>query len=375
MLESKASSEKVLVIDDNEQNRELARATLDDEGYRVLLARGGEEGIAIFERELPDCVLLDVKMPGTDGLAVCRRIRAHEAGGNTPIVFLTALRDVGTFDDAQSAGGDDFLTKPVHPAELIVRVQAALRLRRLTVENRDYYETVRQQRDALMRLQLQKEQLMDFVVHDLKNPATTMDLHAQLLHRDTTLSEQARRSVTAIRGEARLLMRMITNLLDISRSESGMLVPRLERLDASAIVGDILGMFAARARDKNVALGSNVAALFIRADADLVRRVLENLIDNALRHAPDGSAISVDARVVGDGVELRVVDRGSGIPEALRERVFERFAQLGAPGGQRVGYGLGLAFCKHAIELLGGTIWVEDGAPGAVFCLRLQRDS
>ena len=166
----------------------------------------GEEGIRAFETEQPDCVLLDVRMPGIDGFAVCARIRALPGGAETPIVFLTALRDVDTFDRALRAGGDDFLTKPVRPTELVVRVQAALELRRMSAELREHYELVRKQRDDLMRLQLQKERLTAFVVHDLKNPVNSMDLHAQVLLRDPELPASARESVQHIR-ERRALAR------------------------------------------------------------------------------------------------------------------------------------------------------------------------
>ncbi len=166
----------ILVVDDNEANRALARSTLEDEGYRVVLATGGREGIAAFEREPPDCVLLDVRMPELDGFAVCEHIRALPSGPDVPVLFLTALRDVDTFDKALRAGGDDFLTKPVRPTEIVVRVQTALKLRRMGVELREQFAVLKRQRDDLVRVQLQKERLMAFVVHDLKNPVNSMDL-------------------------------------------------------------------------------------------------------------------------------------------------------------------------------------------------------
>src|SRR5688572_28890061 len=104
---------KILVVDDNAQNRALAQAALEDEGYLVCLAASGQEGISAFTAERPDCVLLDVRMPDTDGFAACARIRELPGGADTPIVFLTALRDVDTFDRALHAGGDDLLTKPI----------------------------------------------------------------------------------------------------------------------------------------------------------------------------------------------------------------------------------------------------------------------
>ena len=102
----------VLVVDDNEGNRALAKATLEDEGYEVVLAEDGEAGIAAFEREQPHCVLLDIQMPGMNGLGVCRMIRELPGGESVPVVFVTAQHDVATLDRAMLAGGDDFLTKP-----------------------------------------------------------------------------------------------------------------------------------------------------------------------------------------------------------------------------------------------------------------------
>src|SRR5688572_650244 len=230
---------KILVVDDNEQNRALAHATLVDEGYEVVLAENGEQGVAAFEAHRPDCVLLDVRMPGMDGFVACQAIRALPEGAHTPIIFLTALRDVDTFDRALRAGGDDFLTKPVRPTELVLRVQAALKLRRMSDELREHYELVRRQRDDLMRLQLQKERLSAFVVHDLKNPVNTLDLHAQLLLRDPTVPARARESAQHIRDEARSLLRLILNLLDISKSEEGRLVAHPAGVDVEALTTEI----------------------------------------------------------------------------------------------------------------------------------------
>lgn len=173
----------VLVVDDNVANRAVAQATLQDEGFVVVLAVDGNAGVAAFTASSPDCVLLDVRMPGTDGFTACRQIRALPGGAEVPVIFLTALRDVDTFDRALLAGGDDFVTKPVRPTELIVRVQTALKLRKAQAELREHYDLLKRQRDDLLRVQLQKERLMAFVVHDLKNPVNTLDLHAQVLQR------------------------------------------------------------------------------------------------------------------------------------------------------------------------------------------------
>jgi len=368
---------KILVVDDNAANRALAQATLEDEGFTVLLAANGGDAVQVFERETPDCVLLDIRMPGIDGPAACERIRALPNGHDVPVVFLTAQRDVDAFDRALQAGGDDFLTKPVQPAELLLRVQAALQLRKTKAELNEHYELVRRQRDDLMRLQLQKEQLSRFIVHDLKNPVSTLDLCAQTLLRDRELPEQARRGVQRIRSEARTLLQMVVNLLDISRSDEGGLVPHKAELQLPELFDQVLRDLDLKAQTAEVRLSQSSAVATAWADADLLLRVLENLVENAIRHSPERGEVRISARESATHVEIRVADEGAGINPEARTKIFEPFVQLshGERTPARTGRGLGLTFCKVAVEAHGGSISVEDAHPGTAFCVMLPRRS
>ncbi|CAN5125832.1 response regulator [soil metagenome] len=368
----------ILVVDDNDANRALAKNALEDEGYRVVLASGGAAAIEEFEKEKPDCILLDVRMPEMDGFAVCERIRNLPRGADTPVIFLTALRDVDTFDRAVIAGGDDFLTKPVRPSELVARVRTALKLRWLRTELHEHYDALKRQRDDLLRLQLQKERLMAFVVHDLKNPVSSMDLHAQLVLRDKTLSESVRSSVMQIRTDAQKLNQMIMNLLDVSKGDEGKLIAQRSDVVVAALVAEVMDELEISANARKVKLASEVGVETARVDRDLVRRALTNLVENAIRHAPAGSTVtsSVVTVTVSGAAELsiRVTDRGTGVPETMREAFFDPFVQLGADAlpSSRRGRGLGLAFCRLVDEAHGGRIWIEDAAPGAVFCVSLR---
>jgi two-component system sensor histidine kinase/response regulator len=362
---------RVLVVDDNAENRALAKATLDDEDIPVVLAATGEEAIAAFARAPADCVLLDIRMPGMDGITVCERLRTLPEGNRAAIVFLTAQRDVDTFDRALRAGGDDFITKPFRPSDLVVRIQTAMRLRRMVSERTLLSEELKQQRDELLRLQLHKEQLSAFLVHDLKNPVHAIELMAQRVLRNPAADERSRDSAAKIQLETRGLMRMLTNLLDIGKADEGQLAPLRRMIDACELVGAVTEELQAGAAAAELELVTQIDATQLYADRDLIHRVLANLIDNAIRQAPSGSAIRVCAQRVAGGVELKVIDAGPGVPETLRERVFERFV-TGDKGSTRTNRGLGLAFCKVAVEAHGGRIWVEDAAPGAAFCMRLD---
>lgn len=363
----------VLVVDDNEANRTLARHTLEDEGFRVVLASDGAAGVEAFAREHPQCVLLDVRMQGMDGFATYEKIRALPNGAETPIAFLTALRDVDTFDRAIRLGGTDFLTKPVQPTELVLRVQAMLKLRRLSAELRDHYELMKSQRDAMQRLQLQKERLMAFVVHDLKNPVSSMDLHAQFLLREKGLPDSVRDAARQMRADAAQLTRMISNLLDLSRADEGLLEPRRAPIDLGALSAAVAAELEMQARSRDVSLSCEVGSVTIEADESLVRRLVANLVENAIRHSPTKSTVTLSATAGDDGVTLRVADEGSGVPEAMRERIFDAFVQAEAASERRpsrVGHGLGLAFCKAAAVAHGGEIWVAPSTEGATFAVR-----
>jgi signal transduction histidine kinase len=188
------------------------------------------------------------------------------------------------------------------------------------------------------------------------------------------LPERARAAAASIRDEMRSLLRLLLNLLDISKSEEGRLEPSRVDVDVAALVAGVFEALAVRARAKSIELTSSVeSSAHVRADADLLRRVLENLLENALRHAPEESVVLVSSVLHPEALEIRVADRGSGVPAALREGIFDRFVQVESKDRSvtRSGRGLGLAFCRLAVEAHGGKIWIEDGAPGAVFCLSL----
>jgi len=362
----------VLVVDDNAENRALAQATLEDEGYEVRLAPDGEEALAALARQAVDCVVMDVRMPRLDGIATCQRLRSLPGNETVAVVFVTAQRDVEVFDRAVSAGGDDFLTKPYRPDELVLRVQTAVRLRRLAAERTELVSELRKQRDRLQRLELQREQLIGFLVHDLKNPVNVIGLQAELLHRWADRPDKVHMGASRIAAEKESLLRMITNILDIGRADEDRLSVDLADVDVRDLCQGVAAEFRDRASMGGVRLTTPESPLVVRADPDLIKRILANLIDNALRHAPEDSTVAISAAVEGPEIELAVRDEGPGIPGEMGEAIFDRFVRGGARS-DRANRGLGLAFCKVAVAAQGGRIWVENAHPGARFRMRIPR--
>jgi signal transduction histidine kinase len=258
-----------------------------------------------------------------------------------------------------------------------VEVYAELeeRVRRRTHELEATHQRLRAEHDALVELQRQKEVLSALVVHDLKSPATAISLSASLRLQAADLPAADRRCWSSVLSSAEHIHRTALNLLDIAGSDDGRLRPKPAAIDVGALLAEIRELFASHAerRAQTIEPRSDVPPGALRADPDLLRRVLQNLVDNALRHSPVQSTLRIQARASAEGVEIAVCDEGPGVPHQARHRIFDRYVQLGEGDDQAdTNRGLGLAFCRLAVEAHGGTIWIEDNEPrGSRFCFRL----
>jgi signal transduction histidine kinase len=245
---------------------------------------------------------------------------------------------------------------------------------RLNAKVREQVELLKKQRDDLMRLQLLKERLSAFVVHDLKNPVNSLDLCAQQALRDPELSDRARRSPLHIRDETTTLSRLILNLLDISRSDEAGLPVRTSEVCIDELTSHVVEELSLRAQGAGVSLERQVRPATFACDRHLLPRVIANLVENGIRHAPEDSAVRVTASCDDDGqLCINVSDAGPGVAPEQRERIFDPFVQLDSGDRMvtRLGRGLGLTFCRVAVEAHGGRIWIEDGNPGAIFSIKL----
>jgi K+-sensing histidine kinase KdpD len=223
-----------------------------------------------------------------------------------------------------------------------------------------------------------RDEVTALVVHDLKNPLASIAVNASYLKDCCTTIEEAREVAGELETAAESMGRMISNLLDIARREEGSLLPQLVEIEIGGFLRGIQAEMQRRAREssRTIQLTTDLPTKTMRADPDLLRRVLENLVDNSLRYAPSGSAVQLEARSLAGDVELRVRDAGPGVPVEHRDKVFRKHVR--APGeaacNVRSSRGLGLVFCRLAVEAHGGRIWVEDDQPtGSVFCVRLPQ--
>lgn len=340
----------VLVADDEPSNRTLLRQVLARGDYRVREAEDGFAALRCAREERPDAVLLDVMMPGMDGFQVCRILKADPDLAAVPVVLVTSLD--GREDRLQGveAGADDFLVKPIDPREVLFRVRNAVRTHRLFREVEDSYR-------RLHELESLRDSLTHMLVHDFRSPLQSVLGYLRLLRMDA--GERLTRDETGFLDRAmscaELLTEMVGATLDVSRMESETMPLNRQPVVLSDLARRAAVDVAGIAQETPIRIEAR-GELRLEADPEVVRRVLMNLLANALRFSPPGEAVVV--HVEGNHVEVR--DRGPGIPLDERERIFDKFVQLKAwEDGGRHSSGLGLTFCQLAVQAHGGRIGVD----------------
>ncbi len=240
-------------------------------------------------------------------------------------------------------------------------------------EMADELEREASQRDQLDRL---KDEFVLTASHELRSPLTSVQGFAELLmlERDRLTPKQVE-TVEIILDNCRHLVRLLNDLLDLARSDAGRLVIAAKPIEVAPLIDDAVRTMRARTEGSSQRLTQRVepGLPLINVEADRIRQILVNLLTNAHEYSPEGASIEVNARRVGDEVEIAVTDNGPGIPETQLEHIFERFTRGEAGLTQRVGgTGLGLAISKSLVELHGGTIEAESTpGVGSVFRFRL----
>ncbi len=357
----------VLVVDDEPANVDLLVRRLEALGADTLRASNGEDALGIADRELPDLILLDVMMPGIDGFDTCRRLKMNDRTAPIPVIFATAKTDSEDLQKGFEVGGVDYITKPIGPIELAARVRSAIYTKRLQDELRGTNEELR-------KVEHSRQELIGMLGHDIRNLANSLVAFLQLVRLGQLDASRPEFGELLGLSESNVteLLRMVNALLDVYKMEEGRLQADQQVVRIEDLAKKSMSQLAAEARARGVSLSCVVGDVNAFVDETLLVRVLTNLLANAVKHTPSGGSAVVEADAAKNGwVTVRVRDTGPGIPAAEAANVFDRFYQT-AGGRSRGGTGLGLAFCKLAIELHGGTIRVANpGEPGATVELTL----
>ncbi len=361
------SNATILIVDDEHTARDIIRGFLATEPYNLLFATNAAETFSVLQAVAPDVILLDVILPDVDGFEVCRKIKSDARWKHIPIILITALDGEKNFELGYEAGADDFLHKPINDYELRVRVRSMLRIKR--------------QYDSLQNALRMREDLSNMMVHDMRNPLTSIIGYSTFLKMRKSLLPDDRRQVDMIIHQAQRLDSFLNDMLLVAKQEqTGRMSVELRpiRLQLLAKAIESTHRFTAESRRIDLVVEQRTPDAEIFADINLLQRVIDNLLSNAIKFSPEGGSVRVQLEAFSpenidrSHLRLRVIDNGPGIPPEAKARIFDKFEVVSMKQRKVPQVGLGLVFCHLAVVAHNGRIWVEDNKPhGSIFTVEL----
>lgn len=375
---------RVLIVDDVESNIKILAHILMKQGYKVAIATSGKQAISSAQK-LPDLILLDVSMPEMDGFTVCEILKADEKTKNIPVIFLTALSDIGDMAKGFEVGAVDYITKPFNHTELLIRVKTHLQLKISTdiinEQNKELVELNGLLNDTLKKLEYinaSKDKFFSIIAHDLKNPFSGLIGFTHFLATDIERmdKEDIKEMALGLHFSAERLHKLLDNLLNWARLQTGGMQYTPDTIPLREFTTDVISLLKDQANTKEIDLKLVIEDdLHFTADANMLRSALQNLISNAIKFTARGGKIEVCALFNETTILFSVEDSGVGIPQKVMDQLFDINHKYQMSGTDKEpGTGLGLILCKELIEKQGGSLTVESEVKkGSKFTILLPK--
>jgi signal transduction histidine kinase len=353
----------IMIVDDELSMRLHLRAMLLDEAYHLLFANGAQELFAKIDEHALDLIILDVVMPDVDGLEVCRRLKNSRQWQHIPVILTTVLNAQEVLEKGIEAGADDYLQKPVNKLELRARVRSMLR--------------IKQQYDALNNMLHLREELSNMIVNNMAAPILSVLLHSNLLASKINDKEQ-RTHIEHVKLAAERLDDLVNDMLTAAKMEAYHLKISPEIINLNQLCRQVKKNFQVYAQFKTVQINVSMPGepLEMRIDRNLFYRVLANLLTHCLNAAPAHSEVNLSVTAIKMGTQrhcrVQISDQSQGIDKNIHPYIFDKYAvvKLQKQGIHQVG--LGLSFCKMALDVQGGKISIKNNTPhGTVFVVEI----
>lgn len=366
----------LLIVDDTAENLDILTGLLGD--YRLFVSLEGPGALALAETHLPDLILLDIMMPGMDGFEVCRRLKADEKTKDIPVIFITALNETESLEQAFALGGVDYVTKPFRPAELLARVRTHLQLFAMQSDLRATVEreiAIRQRQERMLQRQARLAamgEMLDAVAHQWNQPLSVIALQNDLLslHEGPVPAQTVQSCCSAIGEQVAHMQETLYGFRKFLRPEA-----KVERIGTLSLVENVQTLLRGPLGNAHVVLqvADMTPDMRLKVNATEFIHVFINLIANAVdafgsRREQEERTIRIAQSFEPSATILTVEDNAGGIPEAILPTIFEAEVSTKAP---QHGSGIGLYMTRRIVEKHGGTIRAENSADGARFTIRL----
>ncbi|MGQ1786275.1 hybrid sensor histidine kinase/response regulator [Saccharicrinis sp. GN24d3] len=342
--------DKILIIDDIEENLVVVNEILTEQGYHTQATTSGREGIAYSNTNDFDLFLIDVRMPELDGFEVCRLIKQKESNANTPVLFFVAKTDYENIPRVFEHGGVDIISKPFQKNELLARVNT-------------HFE-IHKQKKKLHELNATKDKFFSIIAHDLRSPFNMLLGFNELLIKNVqAYSPETIKSIAQNMFDAsKQTFNLLENLLEWSRLQTGKINSDRTKIKPLELIDEVILLCEPMAKQKGIDLNCHVYCdEYIFADREMIKTVLRNLVTNALKFTYPSGHLHIETRKIKDKVLFVVSDSGIGIePEHINKlfSIDRKFSNKGT--AEENGTGLGLVLCKEFMEIHKEDIWVES---------------
>ncbi len=340
----------ILIVDDIPENLQVLGNTFASKNANLIIAQDGETAISNAKEEIPDIILLDIAMPGTNGFDVCRALKEDPTTCNIPIIFVTAKNNSEDLQMGFEMGAVDYITKPFNTSELLMRVSNHLELSK--------------SKRSLEKLLDDKNKFISLVAHDIKSPLSGVkSLMGILVEEYDTMDEAEKKEIVESLYESIVNQyNFVDDLLKWGQLQLNRIDLNKEFVTPEHIFNSIISVLKINATNKSISLDSDIrtdAKIF--ADATHVENVISNLVSNAIKFSPKDSHIIIAAESVDQMIVISVKDNGLGMSDSDKEKLFKKniiHTTLGT--SEEKGTGLGLLLTKEMVEKNGGQIWFDS---------------
>ena len=362
-LDFNAAEYKILIVDDVVSNVLLLKVLLKNLNYQIATANDGLQALSAVETEKPDLILLDVMMPGLNGFEVAEKLKENPETRDIPIIFLTALNATSDVVRGFKAGANDFISKPFHKEELLIRVSHQISLiaaRRIIIR----------QTEELQRTISGRDKLYSVIAHDLRSPIGSIKMVLNMLLLNLPASSIGKDMHEMLNMANRMteeVFSLLDNLLKWAKNRLNKQHVYKQQTDINSIIDSTAEMYVPMAAQKGVKiiLENLDKELVGLVDIDMLKTIIRNLISNAMKFSFEGGTITLSSRSEGDFVTVSVKDTGKGIKKEDQDKLLKQDSHFTTYGTKNEkGSGLGLMLCKDFVELHGGKLWFESEGEG-----------
>jgi signal transduction histidine kinase len=378
-----ARNASVLIVDDTIYNIQLLSLMLIRQGYKVYQATSGLEALDKVNEQLPDIILLDIRMPDINGYEVCTRLKSNPITKDIPIIFISSIEEPSEKVEAFSVGGVDYISKPFQLIEVLARIETHLRLCSLQKKLQEQNEQLQLSAEVLSRslkhereLSQMKTDFISVVSHEFRTPLTTIQSASELLEYYEWTKEEKVEQLHQIQSEVKHMTALMEDVLFLSRSNTNKAKINLTKFDLLSFISQFLRQMqrtfaqeytlnssiyisSSNTSIENLHFQNDLPTLIVKMDEKLLRQILTNLLTNAIKYSPQNKIVDFRLTVEQDQVVFVISDHGIGIPDEDLEHLFGAFHR-GKNVGILPGTGLGLSIVKNCIDIHDGSISVES---------------